>query len=137
MAAGESSWRVTPSKVEVRLRKAEGGRWPTLERASASAAAEKAAHSYPTSSTRGPRNWDAIEKEAVKAEEEEKLDGDAAVNKMFQQIYRDASDETKRAMMKSYTESKGTCLSTDWSEVKKAEVECKPPDGMEFKKYEQ
>lgn len=27
-------------------------------------------------------------------------------------------------------------LSTNWSEVGKSKVEMKPPDGMEFKKYE-
>lgn len=36
---------------------------------------------------------------------------------MFAQIYKDASDETKRAMIKSYTESGGTTLSTDWSKI--------------------
>lgn len=33
-------------------------------------------------------------------------------------------------------ESGGTVLSTNWSEVGTKEVERKPPDGMEWKKYE-
>jgi suppressor of G2 allele of SKP1 len=34
------------------------------------------------------------------------------------------------------TESGGTVLSTNWDDVKKVKVECKPPDSMEHKKYE-
>ena len=33
-------------------------------------------------------------------------------------------------------ESGGTVLSTNWEEVGTKKVEMKPPDGMEFKKYE-
>jgi suppressor of G2 allele of SKP1 len=42
-----------------------------------------------------------------------------------------ASDDAKRAMMKSYQESQGTVLSTNWQEVGKEKVEIKPPSGME------
>lgn len=34
------------------------------------------------------------------------------------------------------TESGGTVLSTNWDEINKGKVDVKPPDGMEFKKYE-
>src|SRR6202012_3550988 len=82
---------------------------------------------YPTSSKKA-KNWDALEKEAAK--EEEKADGDKALNQLFAQIYKDADDNTKRAMMKSFTESNGTCLSTNWDEVGKGTVETRPPEGM-------
>ena len=38
-------------------------------------------------------------------------------------------------MMKSYTESNGTSLSTNWEEVSKGKVETLPPDGMEAKAW--
>ena len=53
----------------------------------------------------------------------------------LKKIYGEGSDEVKRAMNKSFVESGGTVLSTNWGEVGKKKVECKPPDGMEFKKY--
>lgn len=89
------------------------------------------APAYPSSS-RKTKNWDALEKEAAK--DEEKADGDKALNQLFAQIYKDADDNTKRAMMKSFTESNGTCLSTNWDEVGKGTVETRPPEGMVAKK---
>lgn len=36
----------------------------------------------------------------------------------------------------SQVESKGTVLSTNWEEVSKGTVLMKPPEGMEFRKFE-
>ncbi len=56
---------------------------------------------------------------------------------MLQKIFRDADDDTRKAMMKSYSESGGTVLSTNWNEISQKRTEVKPPDGMEYKLYNQ
>ena len=38
-------------------------------------------------------------------------------------------------MLKSFQESNGTVLSTNWNEVGAKPVETQPPEGMEVKKY--
>jgi len=67
--------------------------------------------------------------------EENEDDGDE-VNGFFKKLYKDASPDVRRAMVKSYQESGGTALSTNWSEVAKKTVPISPPDGMEAKKWE-
>ena len=84
---------------------------------------------------RGGKNWDAIGKQAEQEEKDEKLEGDAALNKLFKQIYGDADDDTRRAMNKSFQESGGTVLSTNWKDIGKEKTEVKPPKGMEHKHY--
>lgn len=76
--------------------------------------------------------WDKLAKEVDKEDEEE----DGGVDKLFKKIYKDANDDVRRAMVKSFTESQGTVLSTNWGEVGKQQVEMKPPEDSEFKKYE-
>ena len=97
--------------------------------------ANPGANQYPTSS-HYTRNWDKLVSDIKQEEKDEKLDGDAALNQLFQKIYADANEDTKKAMMKSFYESGGTVLSTNWKDVGKEKVEVKPPDGMEYKKWE-
>ena len=119
---------------------------------------------YPTSSRTGPKNWDKLADSFTKSknpsksksnnndsesmpsadadedeDEDMKIDdndfeGDE-VNGFFKQLYAGADPDTRRAMMKSYQESNGTALSTNWAEVGKGTVETSPPDGMEAKKW--
>lgn len=56
---------------------------------------------YPSSS-HCTHKWDKMVVDLGEEEKNEKLEGDAALNKLFQQIYSDGSDEVKRAMNKSF-----------------------------------
>ncbi|KAH1267577.1 Protein SGT1 B [Glycine soja] len=91
--------------------------------------------SYPSPKPR-TKDWDKLEAQVKKEEKEEKLDGDAALNKLFRDIYQNADEDMRRAMSKSFLESNGTVLSTDWKEVGSKKVEGSPPEGMELKKWE-
>ena len=109
--------------------------------------------SYPTSSRSGPKNWDKLasdltakkpKKDSKDGESKDKDDDDDwdyeaeggdEVNGFFKKLYAGASPDVQKAMMKSFTESNGTALSTNWDEVKKGKVETQPPDGMEARKW--
>ena len=84
------------------------------------------------------KDWNSLERQLKEEEEQEKPEGDEAMNKLFRQIYAGADEDTRRAMIKSYQTSGGTCLSTNWDEVKKKDYEKErtAPKGMEWKTYE-
>ena len=92
--------------------------------------------SYPTSSKSGPKNWDKLaddltakkkgKKDGKGSDEEDDADSDYggdAVDGFFKKLYNGADDDTRRAMMKSFQESNGTALSTDWRDVGKRHVD--------------
>lgn len=87
------------------------------------------------------KNWDGITTNILSAEKEKSTEedpnvgGDSTLNSFFQKIFSDADEDTKKAMMKSYSESGGTTLSTNWDEVKRGKVDVKPPQGSEWKKW--
>ncbi|KFQ77185.1 Suppressor of G2 allele of SKP1, partial [Phoenicopterus ruber ruber] len=134
----QSTFKVLSTKVEIKMKKPEAVRWEKLEGQGDSPKLKQftpdTQHLYPSSS-HYTRNWDKLVVEIKEEEKNEKLEGDAALNKLFQQIYSDGSDEVKRAMNKSFMESGGTVLSTNWSDVGKRKVEVNPPDDMEWKKF--
>ncbi|KAK1421432.1 hypothetical protein QVD17_23765 [Tagetes erecta] len=134
-------YEVLSTKVEIRLAKAEPIQWTSLEFGENSLVVQRSnvstgnqRPSYPSS--RPTKDWDKLEAQVKKEEKDEKLDGDAALNKFFRDIYKDADEDTRRAMRKSFVESNGTVLSTNWKEVGSKVVEGTPPDGMEMKKWE-
>ncbi|SPQ21492.1 ed6e8214-a200-4e78-8b87-779a29ec1eac [Thermothielavioides terrestris] len=161
----KSRWSATPRKIELVLQKAAPGvKWGTWGReeigalpstdsnnaklatttpapaqaASASSApvtrapaTAGASPAYPTSSRSGPKNWDKLGEEEA-GDDEDKSD----VNSFFKQLYKGATPDQQRAMMKSFIESNGTALSTDWEDVKNRKVETVPPEGVEVKKWE-
>ncbi|KAL7625827.1 Cochaperone protein [Parahypoxylon ruwenzoriense] len=89
---------------------------------------------YPTSSKKGPVNWDKF---SAGDGDDDDEDGKDDVNKFFQRLYKDADDDTRRAMMKSYIESNGTSLSTSWAEAKDKTYKTHPPDGAEAKTWDE
>ncbi|KAG5480462.1 hypothetical protein GH5_06063 [Leishmania sp. Ghana 2012 LV757] len=133
---------VRTMKVEVSVAKAQPYQWPTLERkvgaegtvvvptsGTPESALPASAKDLKYPNSKG-KDWSALK---LEVEDDTKPEGEAALNKLFQQIYGDGSDEQRRAMIKSFTESGGTVLSTNWDDVKKKKVEAQPPKGMEAK----
>ena len=89
------------------------------------------------------KNWEGITTDMLKSDKEKSIDedpnvgGDSTLNSFFQKIFADADEDTQRAMMKSFQESGGTTLSTNWDEVRKGKVPVKPPSGSVEKKWDQ
>ncbi|KAE8144851.1 hypothetical protein BDV25DRAFT_165934 [Aspergillus avenaceus] len=120
--------------------------------ATGSTPAPGSAPAYPSSSRHGAKDWDKLassltaknkDKTNPKADSAEQKDdagdeSDAAsvdsdfgggdgVDSFFKKLYANADPDTRRAMVKSYVESQGTSLSTNWSEVGQGKVETRPP----------
>lgn len=156
-----SEFRITPQKIEINLHKAVPGlKWGDLEGTEAITSSisntdskpiipaavlnmeQSKVPSYPTSSRTGPKNWDSLASAALKAEkkdgslggDDDDDDGDP-MGGFFKKLYKDADPDTRRAMIKSYQESNGTALSTNWADVKKGPVETQPPEGLVAKKW--
>ncbi len=135
----ESKVEVLSTKIELWLKKQYGARWNTLEKAAGAVDAPApapgvllppiAAGTKPSAySSKKKVNWDELVKN-------EKDDSEDPLNSVFKGIYGNGSDEQRRAMMKSYQESGGTVLSTNWEDVGKKKVEVSPPSGMIAKKW--
>jgi suppressor of G2 allele of SKP1 len=161
----QSTYKITPTKIEVVLKKATPGvKWPSLEgdRKVPVETEDKPSvprdvltknlkpwekpPSYPTSSRKGAKDWDKVaeeltakKKKGEAGNDDDTLDVDAEdgdeTTRFFRQLYKGADPDQQRAMMKSFSESGGTVLSTDWSNVGSKTVVPEPPDGMEAKKY--
>ncbi|CAO3668001.1 unnamed protein product [Rhizopus stolonifer] len=124
----ESTFKVLSTKIEIKLKKEICGiMWGALESDN-----DLGTMITPSSNTKKQvKDWNKL----VEEDEEDKPAGEAAVNALFQQIYRDADPDTKRAMMKSFVESNGTCLSTNWSDIGSKKTETRPPEGTTVKKF--
>ncbi|KAL4592517.1 hypothetical protein LXL04_005515 [Taraxacum kok-saghyz] len=128
--------QVLKTKIEIRLVKAEVLNWKSLEYPQETGVLHQEIRPLYPSSRQRVADWDKLEAQVKKEEKEEKLDGDAGVNRMFGDIYKNADEDMRRAMNKSYAESNGTVLSTSWKEVGKKKIDPSPPDSMELRKWE-
>ncbi|CAA6672902.1 unnamed protein product [Spirodela intermedia] len=122
-------YAVLSSKIEIRLFKADPISWTSLEfrkdnvvpqKINAPSASVSERPTYPSSKSK--IDWDKLEAEVKK--------------ELFRDLYQDADEDTRRAMKKSFVESNGTVLSTNWKEVGSKKVEGSPPQGMEMRKWE-
>ncbi|KAF8525150.1 SGS domain-containing protein, partial [Hysterangium stoloniferum] len=138
-----SSFTVGKVKVEIRLTKKAPGRWVKLVRDSGANSTILPGGTAPGSNTptaRKPqkKNWEHVSDAILESEKEKTMSDDPNAidsNRAFAELFSNVDDDAKRAIMKSYTESGGTTLSTDWSDVSKGQVTVKPPEGQEWRKW--
>ncbi|KAI5957914.1 SGT1 [Candida margitis] len=124
--AAESKYKLYSTKLEITLRKKESGKWPSLEKEQdASTQEEPNATAYPSSSKK-KINWNNFKVDD---------DKDGEQKDFFQTLFKDMDEDSRRAMMKSYVQSNGTVLTTNWEEARNKEFETSPPEGMEAKKW--
>lgn len=102
-----SSHKLYPSKLSITMKKARPGQWGGLEAPPTPVPQPRPLPSpYVTR-----RDWDRL----PDPDDEEKPEGEAALMALFRQIYANGTPETRMAMMKSFQESGGTVLSTNWA----------------------
>ncbi|KAG1678263.1 hypothetical protein FOA52_013884 [Chlamydomonas sp. UWO 241] len=134
-------FEVLRTKIEITMTKADNVQWGSLEKSAKIAAPNystpgtTAPAKYP-SSGKAPKDWDKLDSELNELESKGELDDGDPLNSFFKKIFSGGDEDTRRAMMKSFVESNGTVLSTNWTDVGNKKVECTPPDGMEAKRWE-
>eukprot|EP00882_Tetradesmus_deserticola_P025932 GHRQ01028522.1.p1 GENE.GHRQ01028522.1~~GHRQ01028522.1.p1 ORF type:complete len:128 (+),score=60.64 GHRQ01028522.1:335-718(+) len=75
--------------------------------------------------------------EVKELEEKGELDDADPLGGFFKKIFSQGDEDTRRAMMKSFVESNGTVLSTNWKDIGAKKTECTPPEGMELHKWQE
>jgi suppressor of G2 allele of SKP1 len=153
----ESKTVINKANIEVKLKKVKTLQWGTLEYTGAALPSinpatagtwaqlyifkayttymlyllENIKHVYPSSSKK-KKNWDQLAAQV----EEEKLEGEQALNKVFQDIYSNGSEEQRRAMLKSFVRPDHylyLCLLSDpssFSRWSREERSCQPTGMM-------
>lgn len=126
----ESSYKVYGTKLQIVLVKRNSKTWHALERQADAEDIEdkeallqdetpkedeKNSLAYPSSSAK-KIDWSKFDIDDEKEEEDQDPDS------FFKKLYENADEDAKRAMMKSFMESNGTSLSTDWKDVGSREV---------------
>ncbi|ANZ75088.1 BA75_02851T0 [Komagataella pastoris] len=109
----KSSYTVFGTKLELTLQKIEPIQWNSIEldqQTQPSTTHEESTLAYPSSSKK-KIDWSKL------GDEEDEAKDDQSPDAFFQQLYKNADDDSKKAMMKSFIESGGKSLSTNWDNV--------------------
>lgn len=120
-------FKIFTKKVEISMNKLDKGKtWKTLE-----ITKEQEQQNKNNSNTKKQKDWSKITFD----DEDEKDSGTGTADEFFQKLYSNADPDTRKAMMKSFMESNGTTLNTNWEDVKTDKVKPSPPEGMELKHW--
>lgn len=132
------SVNVLTKKFEITLKKQVTKKWNSLEFDPETAplnalSSENSDHptkpiAYPSSSKKHI-DWSKIDLD------DGEVENGGSADAFFQQLYADADPDTRRAMMKSFIESNGTTLNTNWEEVGSKKVETALPEGQELREW--
>ena len=118
----QSTCKILSTKVELKLKKQEGIRWNSLEGSPAIPTSDIEPDHPPTYPTRlGGKDWNKID--TFLDTELEYLKENQDAGDVFSMIYKDADENTRKAMNKSFQESGGTVLSTNWDEISQKKTE--------------
>eukprot|EP01112_Ceratiomyxa_fruticulosa_P009119 TRINITY_DN2379_c0_g1_i4.p1 TRINITY_DN2379_c0_g1~~TRINITY_DN2379_c0_g1_i4.p1 ORF type:complete len:932 (-),score=227.25 TRINITY_DN2379_c0_g1_i4:192-2987(-) len=135
----QCTYEILSTKIEIKLKKTRQVKWDTLESTVPKEEKDKDGKKpnirpwdAPTETKPAQKNWEKIVTESAGTEGLDDRDPQA---KFWQDLFADASEEERRAIMKSYTESGGTVLNMNWGEVKKEKTKIYPPEGMEARSY--
>lgn len=120
-------FKIFTKKIEITMEKFDSGKtWKTLENTN-----EQALQNSNVKAKK-QKDWSKINFEEYGDDLEE---NSGSADAFFQKLYANADSDAKRAMMKSFIESNGTTLNTNWEDVKNKKVEPSPPEGMELKHW--
>jgi suppressor of G2 allele of SKP1 len=119
--AAKCTCTIKPDRVVLKIFKKEAAQWEVIFRkkeASSSSSSTSGSGDALPKAYATQRDWEEIDRNLTKELEAEKPKDEAALNKLFEDIYAKADPDTRRAMVKSMQTSGGTVLSTNWNEVK-------------------
>ena len=105
---------IRPRKIEITLKKVESAQWECLE--------DKRQDELDAKKTPTDRWAKLIQEDEAEDFEAKDVDG------VLKKIFANCDDDAKKAMMKSWSESGGKVLNTNWDECKGKKVEPKSKD---------